>query len=198
MREFGGVEQSKESCRDARGVNLIEDLIEDVRHGARVLRKNLGFTVVAVFTLGLGIGANTAIFSVVNTVMLRPFPYPDADRLVLLNETAENRGRLEMMSVSWQDYLDWRQQARSFQYLGIFRGQNLTLTGFDQAERLNGRWPPQTFSMPWVFSRRWAARLSRRKTRRESLRRQFSANGCGVTASLRHLTSSTGRLRWMA
>jgi predicted permease len=137
-RDFGGVEQSKESCRDARGVNLIEDLIQDVRHGARVLRKNLGFTVVAVFTLGLGIGANTAIFSVVNAVMLRPLPYPDADRLVLLNETAENRGRLDMMSVSWQDYLDWRQQARSFQYLGIFRSQNLTLTGFDQAERLNG------------------------------------------------------------
>lgn len=138
MREFGGLEQSKESCRDARRVNFVEDLIQDVRHGVRVLRTNLGFAVVAVLTLALGIGANTAIFSVVNTVMLRPLPYPNADRLVLLNETAENRGRLEMMSVSWQDYLDWRQQARSFQYLGIFRGQNLTLTGFDQAERLNG------------------------------------------------------------
>lgn len=138
MREFGGLEQSKERCRDARRVNFLEDVIQDVRHGVRVLRKNLGFAVVAVLTLALGIGANTAIFSVVNTVMLRPLPYPDADRLVLLNETAENRGRLEMMSVSWPDYLDWRQQARSFQYLGIFRGQNLTLTGFDQAERLNG------------------------------------------------------------
>lgn len=138
MREFGGVEQSKENCRDARRVNYIEDFLQDVRHGVRVLRKNPGFTLVAVLTLALGIGANTAIFSVVNTVMLRPLPYPNADRLILLNETAENRGRVDMMSVSWQDYLDWQKQARCFQYLGIFRNQNLTLTGFDQAERLNG------------------------------------------------------------
>jgi putative ABC transport system permease protein len=138
MREFGGVELSKENCRDVRRVNFIADLLQDLRHGVRVLRKNAGFTTVAVLTLALGIGANTAIFSVVNTVMLRPLAYPDAGRLVLMNEVAQGQGRQDMMSVSWLDYLDWRQQAQSFQHLGIFRGQNLTLTGFDEAERLIG------------------------------------------------------------
>lgn len=136
--EMHGLEKSKEECRDARRVSFIEEVVQDARHGIRVLRKNPGFTMVAMLTLALAIGANTAIFSVVNAVMLRPLPYPDAERLVLMNETVENRGRLEMMSVSWLDYLDWRRQAQSFRHLGIFRSQNLNLTGMDEAERLNG------------------------------------------------------------
>ncbi|HVH71771.1 MAG TPA: ABC transporter permease, partial [Candidatus Dormibacteraeota bacterium] len=135
---LGGTTQAMELYRERSGLPQVDTFLQDVRYGARMLCKNPGFAALAIITLALGIGANTAIFSVVNTVMLRPLPYPNADRLILLNETAENRGRVDMMSVSWQDYLDWRQQARSFQYLGVFRSQNLTLTGFDQAERLNG------------------------------------------------------------
>lgn len=138
LMKLGGVAQSKERYRDQTRLPLIETLLQDLRYGARILRKNPGYAIVAIITLALGIGANTAIFSVVNTVMLRPLPYPDADRLVLLSEFAKTQGRIDAMSVSWQDYLDWRRQTRSFEYLGVYRGQGVNLTGMDHAERLNG------------------------------------------------------------
>ena len=123
--EFGGVERAKEECRDARGVNFVEGLVQDLRHGARMLRKSPGFTAVAVLTLALGIGANTAIFSVVDAVLLRPLPFPDPARLMRIWECAPSRGYFRNV-VNPLNFLDWRDHARSFESMAAVLGGVVT------------------------------------------------------------------------
>ncbi len=113
----------------------MQTLWQDLRYGARMLAKKPGFTLIAVVTLALGIGANTAIFSVVNSVLLKPLPYEQADRLVMLAENGENFGE---MSVAWPNFVDWRAQQTSFENIGVYRGGSYTLTGSGEPAQLRG------------------------------------------------------------
>src|SRR5215467_1878318 len=90
IRSFGGVERVKEESRDVRGVRLLEELWQDLRYAARMLVKNPGFTLVAVITLAAGVAANTTIFSVADALILRPFNFPNQERLVMVWERGEN------------------------------------------------------------------------------------------------------------
>jgi hypothetical protein len=132
---FGGVEQVKEECREAWGVRLLETLMQDLRYGWRVLRKSPGFTTVALLTLTLGIGANTAIFSLLYGILLRPLPYKDATHLVVLNETTPKVG---MVSVSYLDFVDWRAQNSVFSEMAAVSSVGFNLSGINQPENVSG------------------------------------------------------------
>ena len=131
---LGGPEQVKEKCRDARGTRWLDDLLQDLRYGLRMLLKNPGFTIIAAITLALGLGANTAIFSAVNAALLRSLPYRDPDRLVLLHQHRPPEGTSLPLSV---DFLTWRDQAKSFERIAAYRTGTVDLTGSGEAERLS-------------------------------------------------------------
>jgi hypothetical protein len=123
---FGGGEKFKEECRDVRSLNWLDDLGQDARHGIRALWKAPAFTAAVVLTLALGIGANTAIFSVVNAVLLRPLPYADSERLVYVWEN-DRFSETKREAASVPDYFDLRERARSFSSLAAFAEAPLTL-----------------------------------------------------------------------
>jgi len=110
----------------------VEPLLYDLRFALRVLRKNRGFTAVAILTLAIGIGANTAIFSVVNAVLLRPLPFHDAASLCLLTERMPT---IPVLGPSWLNFQDWRAQSRSFD-IAAARNTTMTLTGAGDPQRL--------------------------------------------------------------
>jgi predicted permease len=136
LRSFGGVEQVKEKSRDVRGVRFVEELWQDLRYGARMLLKQPGFTLIAIVTLALGIGANTAIFSVINAVLLRPFPYESPERLMLLQEYVSAGG----FSPSYANFADWRaQNTLCDSIVAVRANESFNFTGAGEPERLQGR-----------------------------------------------------------
>jgi putative ABC transport system permease protein len=116
---------------------MMDNLWQDLRYGIRMLLRSPGFTLVGVLALALGIGANTAIFSVVNAVLLRPLPYPDPDRLVLLSENFSRLG-LNRISVSAPEFIDYRDRSQSFERVAAYKYLNFNLTGVDEPERILG------------------------------------------------------------
>jgi putative ABC transport system permease protein len=120
----------------------VDILRQDVRFAVRSLLKRPGFTIVAALTLALGIGANVAIFSVVDAVLIRPLPFPHADRLVVVNGVQGSQGG---QGVSYADYVDWRRLNRTFAELGTLRGQSVNLTGGDAPDRLFGAFVSASF-----------------------------------------------------
>jgi putative ABC transport system permease protein len=120
-----------------RRTNTLADLWQDLRYGARMLMKNPGFTMVAVITLALGIGANTAIFSVVNAVLLRPLPYPEPGRLTQARETDLGRGGMDV-AASMPDYREWRKRNQSFSHLAAYFTNNYNISGDEEPEQVVG------------------------------------------------------------
>jgi putative ABC transport system permease protein len=138
LKAFGGVDQSKEECRDARGVGPLENTLRDITYSVRVLLKSYAFTIVVILTLALGIGANTAIFSFANGILLRPLPYPQSDRLAVIDETAPKRG-MDSMSVSYPNFLDWREQNTVFEDIGLHFGTSrFALSGAGEPVEIRG------------------------------------------------------------
>lgn len=126
LRVFGGVTQTREAYRVQRGLPLLAETARDLQFGFRQLRKSPGFAVTAILTLALGIGANVAIFSIVNGVLLNPLPFPQADRLVALHESKPN---FENGSISYPNFLDWRRENHSFSGMALARRYGFTMTG---------------------------------------------------------------------
>lgn len=125
---IGGTEQIKEECRDARGVRFLESVAQDVRYGLRSLRKSPGFTAVAILTLMLGIGVNTALFTIIKGVLLNPLPFPEPDRLVSLWERQViDEGSFN--PVSGGVFADWQKQAQSFQQMALMGEDTANLSG---------------------------------------------------------------------
>jgi hypothetical protein len=139
MIAFGGAEQVKEGCREVRGTRWLEDLGKDLRYSVRVIVQAPSFAIIAVVTLALGIGANTAMFSVVNAVLLRPLPFPHPERLMSIVEFDSQRGAPRPDSFSYPDYFDVRSKNHSFEAMASYRGQNFSLSGDGEAIYLRGQ-----------------------------------------------------------
>jgi putative ABC transport system permease protein len=125
--EFGGMERTKEECRDARGVSFMATFLLDLKYGARTLRKSPGFTIIAALTLALGIGANTAIFSLVDGILLRPLPYSNSQQLVSVKGTYPKGGFVAM-----------REQMRTMDVAAYSEDHEFNFTGYGEATRLPG------------------------------------------------------------
>ena len=137
IMKLGGMESTRQAYRDAEHLPWVENLLRDCRFTLRTLAKNPGFTIVALTAMTLGTGASTAVFSVVETVLLRPLPYTDPDRLVWIHDGL-TQGDRSGWSACMEDFLLWQTRARSFAQLAAFAGDHFALTGDGLAEGLAG------------------------------------------------------------
>ncbi|HVG21071.1 MAG TPA: ABC transporter permease [Blastocatellia bacterium] len=150
---------------------MMQDLLQDLHYGIRVMAKKPGFTIVALLTLIVGIGANTAIFSIINAVLLRPLPYHDPDRVVVISEKSQ---QLDALSVSYPNFLDWRDQNQAFEEIAAFRPQDYSLAGIAEPERIRG----------WQVSSNFFSCLGVTMTRGRSFTPQEDALGASPVAIL--------------
>jgi len=138
-REFGGVEQTKELYREQRGLPFLDTLAQDVRYGLRMLRKSPGLTAVAVLTLALGIGANTAIFSVMEAVLLRPLPFPHPEQLAMVWENVHlPHYQNDQNTPAPGNFADWKKGNTTFSGMAAIGYRSWNLTGTGEPVRIEG------------------------------------------------------------
>ena len=140
LRKFGNVTRVQEETREVWTIVWLEQLVQDIHYGIRTLRKNPGFAVIAILTLALGIGANTAIFSVVNAILLRPLPFPDPGRLEIVWHTPPQKSfpGVPRFVVSPANYLDWRAENHVFEQMAAVGFGSFNLTGMGEPESVTG------------------------------------------------------------
>ena len=136
--KLGGVAWTQQLHREQRGLPMLETLLQDLRFGVRMLRKNPGFSLIAILTLALGIGANTAIFSVVNAVLLRPLPFKESERLVMAWNRGDAAAGGDRTPLAVAELLDWRTQSRVFASVGAFQDRFFNYIGGEVPERVRG------------------------------------------------------------
>jgi len=148
VRQFGRMDSVKDTCRDARRLHWLSDILQDIGYGVRILRRNVGFTAVALLTLALGIGANTAIFSLVNAVLIRPLPFRDADRLVWISNPELSGAGIPGMTRS-VNVRDWRELTHCFEDLGCYVawfGRQQTVLNYNgELTRVEATWVDRRF-----------------------------------------------------
>jgi putative ABC transport system permease protein len=138
LRAFGGVTQVKEAYRERRGLPAVETTLQDLRYGLRVMRRAPAFSAVSVLTLALGIGANTAIFSVVNAVLLKSLPFKDPERVVMVWLKGAEAAGGDRVPMSMLDFLEWRAQTHAFERVAFFHSDGFNYAGGDTPEEVNG------------------------------------------------------------
>lgn len=134
--QLGGMEQARQAYRERRGLPVLETFAQDVAFGLRMLRKNPSFTMVAILTLALGIGANTALFSVVNGVLLNPLPFPHPEELVVVHASKQN---FSEGSISYPNFRDWQRDNKTLAAFAVSRGTGFSLTGMGDAEQIRAQ-----------------------------------------------------------
>src|SRR5438093_9158959 len=189
LRAFGNVLRAQESFYESRRVIWLDDLQRDVRLALRTLIRNTGFTVVVVLTLALGIGANTAIYSVVNAVLLRPLPYPDPDRLVRIWSTHSRTNRWGDW-VSYPDCKDWREQNRTFEDMATYRFWLFNVTGGEYPEVVGGVYVTHN-----PFSVLGTEPMLGRSFLPEEDQPERNRSGCGGALPQRHVDDGIGLLQ---
>jgi putative ABC transport system permease protein len=137
-QEFGTIDLAKDECRDQRSSEWLHHILRDVRNACRSLRKSPGFAAAAVLTLALGIGANTAIFSLIYSVLLKPLPYPGPDRIFSVETLLPRQNQLASFPMRVQDYLEWRKADTAFESIAALTPAQWNLTGDGEPERLGG------------------------------------------------------------
>ena len=173
---------------------VVEAFFQDVRHALRMLRRSPAFTLTAIITLALGIGANSAIFSVASGVLLRPLPYPAAERLAMV-WMDNSRISLREDWHSYPDYADYRTQSTTFEDIAIFNGTSRTLTGDGEPERVLGAHSSANLFTCWACRPRAAASTPSTRTNPAPTTSSSCRTACGSAASAAATTRSARHWR---